>query len=294
MRKWSLKMVAAGLIMTTVVSAGAAPRSIGTAMARGEFRLDGANVSGNAMVLEGSALEVTDVASTVRLNQGGAITLGNKAKVTFNGDRMILERGIGQVSGTTGYPIEARKMLVQPAEGSQARVMMEGSDRILVAATRGPVRVSTVDGIILANIASGATMAFTPQAGAIGSTTVRGTLTKSGDSYLLKDRTTNVVFQVTGCDNFARMVNKNVSVTGVVKSNVPVVVGASQVIEVGCSNIVAAGAAGSGGIGAAHPASMGVLAGHSTALVTGIAVAAAGVGIGLGVQLSQDGTPTSR
>ena len=112
MRKWSLQMVATGLLVAAVIPASAAPRSIGTATARGEFRLDGANVSGNAMVLEGSSLEVTEVASTVRLNQGGAITLGSKAKVTFNGDRMILERGIGQVSGTTGYPIEVQKMLV--------------------------------------------------------------------------------------------------------------------------------------------------------------------------------------
>lgn len=292
----------AGLLLAVALPGLAAPRLVGTAVAHGDFRMDGTTVMGNATVLEGSALETAGVASTIRLSQGGAVTLGEAAKVKMYGDRMVLERGIGQVSGTTRYPIEVQKLLVQPAEGSQARVKLEGGAKVLVAALRGPVRVSTVNGIIVANVVPGAAMSFMQTEGATAATTVHGTLTKSGNTYLLRDRTTSITFQITGCNDVTSMLSKNVTVTGLLQGGVTPAAGTSQVLQASCSNIQlgtssAASAASSGStIGGTKAASagMGILGGHSAAVITGVVVAAAGVGIGLGVELSNDGQTTSR
>ena len=268
-------------------------QTVGVAVARGDFRLDGSSIHGNATVLDGSALETSNVVSVVQLKQGGSVTLGEGARVKMFNNHMELEHGVGQVSGTSHYPIDVSRIRIQPADGSQARVRVADDKQILVAAMIGPVHVSTMDGVMLANIVPGATMAFAPQ-GAVGATSLSGQLTKSGGTFLLKDHTTGIVFQVSGCNDLAGKVNKTVSVTGTVLAGVAAQGGASQVLEATCLNVSAVNSSGSSASVPAPHGAMSILGGNHKTIITGIVVAGVATGIALGLELSKDSSTTSR
>ncbi len=256
--------------LTYTLAAGPA---IGLVLARGSFRLDDATVFRSATLFEGTRIETAGTPSELQLNSGARFQLAGQSRGTVYRDRLVLEKGGGLLEGAS-YPVEAQHLRIAPAvTGAQARIALDPGDRVLVAALRGPVRVTTADGLLLANIAAGRALAFqAAQTGASGPVKLTGIVNKRQDRYFLTDDTTGVTVELVG-EDLDRHVGKRVEVAGSVMPGVQPAGGASQVVRV--ASVQGAAAAGGAAAAAAGGVSKAVIAG---VVITG---AAAGTVIGL-------------
>ena len=284
-RKWVLVTVAA---VSSAASAMAAP-SIGVATANGTFMVNGASVSGNATVMDGSKINTAGTSSLVQLNGGARVNLAANSGTQVFHDRAVIERGGGQITSKGDYRVEAGVLRIESASGaSEMRVKLGDKKVVEVAAVRGNLLVKNTSGIVLASMVPGTALSFDAQdAGASLGVSVNGTMRKVADHvYIITDTTSQITYQVVGCEDYARKVDNNVKVEGTLVQNAtlaqPAITnGATQEIRVRGCNAVAAVAVGA----AAGAAAYGLTTG---AVVAGVAVAAAGTGIGLGVALNQD------
>ena len=286
-RNWVL--VTAAVVSSAASVLGATP-AIGVATANGSFMVNGSNVSGNATVMDGSKINTAGTSSLVQLNGGARLNLAaNSGSQVFH-DRAVIERGGGQITSKGDYRVEAGALRIESASGSsEMRVKMADRKTVEIAAVRGNLLVKNVSGIVLANMVPGTALSFDSQdAGASLGVSVNGVMRKMADHvYIITDTTSNVTYQVVGCEDYERKVNKTVKVEGTLAQNAtlaPAAVsnGATQEIRVrGCSAVAAVAVGAAAGAAAAYGLTTG-------AIVAGVAVAAAGTGIGLGVALSQD------
>src|SRR5712692_4550835 len=100
----------------------AASPTIGVAMANGNFLLDRSPVVGNANVFEGSVIETGKAMSDLTLANGLKMRLGTESRGRVFRDRLVLEKGAGQVSGSK-YLVEAGRLRVMPgSSNATARV----------------------------------------------------------------------------------------------------------------------------------------------------------------------------
>jgi len=222
------------LLSLVLVAALAAAQNppIGLAMAQGSFRVNNSEVWGNTTLLEGTTIETARVASELHLNAGAQLGLAAASRGKLHRDRMILERGVGELRNTTSYWIEARSLRVfSAAPGASARVAFGKENRVLVAALNGPVRVTTEKGLVVANIAAGKTLVFDPQVpGAAPPMRVTGRLERKDGHFLLTDETTNVTVELVGV-GLDKEVGNRIEVTGVLDPTAKPFAPATQVVK---------------------------------------------------------------
>lgn len=272
---------AIALMLTATLASGmAANPAIGFAMARGSFRLDNATVSRNGTLFDGTLIETAQVLSELQLQGGVRIELAPGSRGTVYRDRLVLERGQGQLAGTA-YQIEGNKIRVNAAAAySSARVALEGTNRVVVAALGGPVRVTNGEGVLLANIHPGKALEFEPQAGAAAPTKMTGTLEKRDGHFLLTDETTGVTVELQG-PGLDRNVGKRVEITGSTVIGAQAAAGAGQVIRVTAVTVLAAAgtaaAAGAAGVAVA-----------TKAIIAGVIIAGASTGVAVGVTRAEE------
>jgi hypothetical protein len=212
------------------------------------------------------------------LTSGLKIRLGMDSRGQVFRGRLELEQGAGQVSGSK-YLVKARGLRVFPVTSSATvRVALGPKSLVEVAAVTGSFRVETAAGIRVANMAPGAALSFTEQAGASPPTVVCGNAERVDGKLLLTDKTSGVTVELSGA-GLTQYIGKSISVTGNRAGN-----DALQVLSVkrdacGGAGPAAAGvaAAAGAGAGAAGTAAAGVGAG--TASAAGAAGAAGGVGL---------------
>lgn len=266
----------------------AAPPVIGTVTARGAFRLDNSAVTGNATLFEGSTLETAAASSAVEMVSGARLSLASASKGRLFGDRMILEKGIGQLDKAENFRLEARGLTIQPeTEKSSARVALGAGARIQVAALNGSFRVLNSLGVLVADIGAGRAVEFDPQPANTASR-LSGCLTMRGVHYLLTDETTNVVVELGGLGLDKEKGNR-VEITGAMDPTATPVSDASQFIRVssvkrlskGCGASGAAAAAGAGGApgktagaGAGRTGAGAAISTTTIAIIGGVAAAA--------------------
>src|SRR5208283_3316066 len=99
----------------------AAPPAIGIITASGHFTLDRSEVWGNATLFDGEKVETTNASSEIALRNGVRVQLGGLSKADVSEHRMILFKGVGQVSASNAYEVDAGSFRVRPA-GTDARV----------------------------------------------------------------------------------------------------------------------------------------------------------------------------
>jgi hypothetical protein len=252
--------------------------TIGVATANGSFWLDHSQVAGNANVFDGSVIETGKAMSDLSLTSGLKIRLGMDSRGQVFRGRLELEQGAGQVSGSK-YLVKARGLRIFPVTSSATvRVALGPKSLVEVAAVTGSFRVETAAGIRVANMAPGAALSFTEQAGAAPPTVVCGNAERVDGKLLLTDKTSGVTVELSGA-GLTQYIGKSISVTGNRAGN-----DALQVLSVkrdacGGAGPAAAGvaAAAGAGAGAAGTAAAGVGAG--TASAAGAAGAAGGVGL---------------
>jgi hypothetical protein len=295
MKPPSVQSLVAIVLVGLVPAAQAAEVPIGIAVAGGQFRVDRAEVNGNASVFDGSEVSTSAASSKVRLNNGVRLELGAQSQFKVFGTHALLEQGAGQIQGGSRYRIEARELRVAPESKSIARVRLDGSGGVLVSALRGPVKVSNASGMMLARLAPGRSLHF-QQAAVPDSYEVTGCLLKKMGRAVILDQTTDQVLEVRGIDDSTEFGNR-VTIKGKSVALLEPVEGATVVITAQSVTRVAPGGclAAASAIGADSPGPTSVTPGTSgtpptgggvnKAVIAGVAIAgaaAAGLAVALG------------
>jgi hypothetical protein len=288
----ALSLGLAGAAPAEAAPAGTTP-AIGTAQAKGSFRVDDATVAGNATLFEGTTVETHQSALTLDLSSGARLWLDAGSKGPLFSDRLILEDGSGQMKQAAGFRIDARGLTVRMDNGAgSVRVALPhagqpGNARIQVAALAGSVRVLNSQGLIVAAIHAGNTLEFAFQASSAPSK-LSGCLRTVSGHYLVTDEVTNVTVEVAGT-GLDKEGGNRVQITGVMDPAASPVSAATQYIRVsgvkrlsrGCvatDRAAAAGAGGGNAGGAAGPAAkaggIGAISVATIAIIGGVSAAA--------------------
>lgn len=264
----------------------AASPVIGTAVAKGTFRVDNATVTGNATLEEGAVVETSQSSSSLDLSSGARLVLGASSRGKLYGDHMVLERGESRLERGATYSLEALGLVIKPETGATSgRVALGGAGRVQVAALTGSFRVLNSRGVLVANLATGSALEFEPQVSASsGLSKVTGVVVKKDGHLLLTDETTNVTVEVTGA-GLEKEAGRRVELTGSMDPSATPAGDASQFIRVsqikrlGKGGVPAHGGAAAAGTGGAVAggATGGGIAGISAgtiAIIGGVAAAA--------------------
>ncbi len=230
-----LRMKVLGLVtlsfLGTVTLAIAVERPIGVAVSQGGFQADDSRVFGNTTVFDGTLVQTAEASSRLQLNSGARIELAINSRAKVFERRAALEQGIAELASSLGYQLEARTLRISPIDSkSIARVKLEGEKQVLVAAVNGRVRVSTGGGLLVANLAPGKTLLFTPQAAQAETFQVSGCLlqTKTGQ-FLLVDPNQTVELRGSGLE---KEINNRVEVAGTSFRSAVATPPATQLIQV--------------------------------------------------------------
>lgn len=224
------------LVAFSGLSAFAASPVIGMAVSEGQLSVNNSLIDGNANLMNGSVVRTADSPSRLHMKNGAQILLDRNTQAKVLGDRIVLERGVTQISSrnNTSYDLEALGFRVATATTGQARVEMQ-NDRVVVAALNGPVQVSGQDGIVLASVSAGRTLSFEPAA-ASGKSEMTGRIQKQGEKFILPDEVSGLKVELNG-KGLDREVGQRVRVEGTALSSDDK---QSQVIQVARVNRLAA------------------------------------------------------
>jgi len=283
------------LILAANLSLGmAAAPAVGIVTATGSFTIDSSNITGNATLFEGNQIETGKNSSQLQLNNGARMQLAAESRGIVYRDRLVLEKGTSLIESGKTSLVEANSLRIRPAsESARAQVSIRQSGTVQVAALRGPVRVTTANGVLLANLQEGKTIDFTPDStGPAAPTTVTGCLESSSGKFLLTDEASLVRFEIMGA-SLDKEVGRRVQLDGTVT---PVPDSLSQIqsanvkeLSKKCSHKgTAAAAAGVGaagaGAGAGGAAAGGIGAAiASHAVIAGVIVAGVATGAAVAI-----------
>jgi len=215
------KLSASSAILLTCSYAMAGSTAIGTASARGDMRIDGDSVKGNATLFDGTVVETGQATAALRLDRGIEIKLASGSRSTLYRNRVVLQQGSNEFAPSGPFYLEANGLEVTPDQpNSRAMVSMSGPNTVQVAALAGEFRI-TNHGLLLAHVNTGKAMSFALQetgTPASGQITVQGQLTKIDGHYYLIETTKNIRYQLVG-KGFFWSEGAEVKVTGTLKPN---------------------------------------------------------------------------
>lgn len=281
------------LVVGAFLSASAAPDAIGIATARGDFFIDRSPVRGNTTLFDGGVLETNSSPSVVRLQSGSEIRLGSTSRGRIYSDRLVLEKGEGQIDKASNFRFEALGLRILPdSSATKARVALLGNQRVAVSALAGTLRVTTAEGTLVARLEPGRALEFEPQvAGAAAPFSGRGCVAVAGIRFLLRDATANVSLDLRGMD-MGQYAGQRVEITGTELKNVRPAEGATQVIQV--AKIARVSGSCSIPPGGATTAKAAGMSGTTKVVIAGVAIAAVAGGTVLGLTGSDNAPSISR
>jgi hypothetical protein len=217
------------LFLSVVISAFgiAASPAIGIVTASGHFTLDRSQVWGNATVFEGSIVETGAASSEVALRNGAKLQLAKDSRARILSDRIVIEKGIGQISAPESFEVNAANLRIH----TDGRLRVNLSEGVQIASLLGSTRVSSASGILLAAIPAGRAMSFSPQ-GANGTVTRTGCLMFKDNHYILQDENTQEVVELSGSQALNAQLGNRVEITGTAATTKPAVSVATLVVNV--------------------------------------------------------------
>jgi hypothetical protein len=252
--------------------------AIGVAKANGSFRVDSNPVVGNATLFEGNTLETSAASSELQLHNGIRMRLAPDSRGRVFRDRLILEKGLGELQGGAGYRIEARGLrILADSPGAAGRVAISEARTVQAAALAGSLRVTTADGTVVALVRPAMAMEFELQAetGAQVAFEMSGCLEKSDGLFILRDPLTGVVEEARG-SQLESEVGNTIEVTATVVPGATPMAGAMEVIQITRLRRISRGCA------PASPPPPSVpkpgLSGARKAVIAGVIVGGAGAG----------------
>ena len=299
-------MIRNNLFLSVFISAVAfaATPAIGIVTASGHFTLDRSQVWGNATVFEGSVIETGSASSEVALRNGARLQLAKDSRARILSDRVVIEKGIGQVTAPQSFEVNAANLRIH----STGRLRVNMGQTVEIASLLGSARVASASGMLLAAIPAGRVMNFSPQA-ANGTVTRTGCLLFKDNHYIMQDENTQEVVELSGGQNLAAQVGNRVEATGTASSTKPAVSIATLVLNIasvttknsgGClsvaANLNAQTEANTAAANTARPAAeapKGGGGGMSTGAKVAIIVAVAGGGAGAAIALAGKKSSTS-
>lgn len=208
--------------------------AIGVAKANGSFRVESNPVVGNATLFEGNTLETSAASSELQLYNGIRMRLAPDSRGRVFRDRLILEKGLGELQGGAGYRIEARGLrILADSPGAAGRVAISEARIVQAVALAGSLRVTTADGTVVALVRPAMAMEFELQAetGAQVPFEMSGCLERRDGQFILRDPLTGVVEEARG-SQLANEVGNTIEVTATVIPGVQPMAGAMEVIQI--------------------------------------------------------------
>ena len=232
-KQWTGKSLISLILAASLTITQAAGPALGVAIAKGGFQIDGSSVSDNATLFDGTTVETSQASSRLQLKSGARIELSPRSRAKVFNDHLSLEKGVGELA-SKGYQIEAQTLRIATDEPKTvARVRIDGSKNVMVAAVNGPVRVYNEIGMLVANVKPGVPLVFEPQAAAPTASERTGCLAQSKEDptkFVLVDQIANVTVEVRGV-GLAEQVGNKVKISGTAFRSATPVAGASQVIQ---------------------------------------------------------------
>ena len=286
------------LLSGALVSSFAAAPVIGIATARGGFLIDNAPVRGNATLFEGAMVETTATPSFVQLQGGARIHLGSGSRGWVFKDRLVLEKGEGQMDKALHYRIEARSLqITAESSAATAHVALQGSSGITVAVLAGMVRVTTAEGTLLARLEPGRALQFEPQAAGGGAPfVVTGCLAAVDNSFILKDDTAQVSFEVRPAPGMelSSLAGKHIEVTANGPQRTRPIAGAAEVIYADQVRLVEGACPMPGAAPTPSGKRNAGMSGTTKAVIAGVVIGGAAGGVALGLTGAEPAAPISR
>ena len=199
--------------------------AIGTASTRGEIRVDGYTVRGTATLFDNTALATNQFAATLRLDKGTEIKLGTGTSGTLYRDRMVLSRGVTEVTATSPFQLQANGLSIASSTSKTAGIIsLNAQKTVEVAALTGELRVTDSRGVLLAEVNPGDSISFPAeprarsaaaqaQSAASQSISDIGLVSFENGQYYLTSTLSGVKYQITG-GNLSKYVNDKVVING--------------------------------------------------------------------------------
>lgn len=214
-----LKKLQAVLMLCCMATYASAATVLGTASVRGDMRVDGYAVKGDATVFDGSVVETGDASANLRMGRGVEITMSRSSRGTIYRDRFVLQRGESELTAPASFELEANGLHVWANKpNSVALVGLTPKNTVQVAALSGSLEVRDGQGILLSDVLPGRPLSFAMQAQANTSpysvSTVGMLDVQGGQYYLTTDE--NVKYALTGQD-FQKFVGDKVVITGMLE-----------------------------------------------------------------------------
>ncbi|MEO8097050.1 MAG: hypothetical protein ABI811_05070 [Acidobacteriota bacterium] len=298
------------IALTSSVVLASTPATIGVVTASGSFTVEGSRIWGNSTLFDGAKVETAQASSQLKLSNGATVQLAAGSSARVWKDRVVLERGIGQVTSTGAYWMDAGGIKV---EGPRFRVNFTENPRLQVASFSGDARVTGPSGNLLASVPAGRNMSFA----LLQAVTRTGCLVYKTNGFILQVDDSPEVLQLNG-QGLAANVGNRVQVTGNRSATAATITPATAILDVsaitqrstgGCLSTAAAlnaqtsvpsnapvAAAAAGGAAAAGAATAGTVAaagGLSTAATVGIVAAVAGGGAAAAIAVTGSKSSTS-
>ncbi len=227
------KLSVISIMLLTCSYAVAGSSAIGTASARGDIRIDGYTVNGNATLFDGTVVETGQATAALRLSGGIEIKLGIGSRGTLHGDRIVLEQGASEFAPSSSFSVEAKGLHVTASEpNSRAVVSMTGLKTVDVAALAGGFQITDGRGLVLAHLTSGRAMSFAMQPETNGGKiTVEGQIYKNDGHYFILQTLSNNKYELKG-KGFFWSEGREATITGTIDPRATPVGGAIAVIIV--------------------------------------------------------------
>ncbi len=150
----STKLLAAAIFCCSVAY-GAAGQTIGTATVRGNVRVDGNQVTGDATLFDGTKVETAAASATLRMSQRSIIEMSTGTRSVIYGNYVRLEQGTIDFKPTCGFVAEVNGVRVTPNSSNTHGVISLSSSGASLSSQSGEFLILDKTGRLLSRIPAG-------------------------------------------------------------------------------------------------------------------------------------------
>jgi hypothetical protein len=201
-------------LLDLMAVAGKAQAQIGMVVSKGNFTIAGVKTAGTATIFDGDLVATEAVASQVHLSNGVDLMMSPHTSGSIFHDHVNLVRGT--IAGKVGdqYRVASEGLVLQPTSSATRAEVQVADNRVIVALPAGQADMLTAQGALLSHMVPGKVLSYQSLNGADDKVVqALGVLDRQDGHYLIRDRFTNVVSELSG-DIPANYLNKLVFVNG--------------------------------------------------------------------------------
>jgi hypothetical protein len=152
------KILCVVLVLALPASMMAADAHAAMMFASGAVALNGMGAPHNSAIFAGDKIQTEKDSAVTLTADGNSVLVSPLSTVVYQGDSIDVDSGSAQIVTKKGMAAHVKAMSVTPASAEGTYRISRESGQVLVAALRGPVRVS--DGAMSKTVAEGSMEAF--------------------------------------------------------------------------------------------------------------------------------------